>query len=181
MENNNEENIQEEELKQPIDERIIEKIECSICNILDEGLTESNLDILYKLVDIHKDIHNEKYWKVKEREIMRYENYNAYNNYGGYNAGNYGREQYGAYGRRGGSGRYRGHDYMDGMYEGYGRYEEGREQYNRGNYGAKDDTLKSLEYMLESTVDFFKMLKSEANSQEEMQLIREYSKKISEM
>ena len=35
--------------------------------------------------------------------------------------------------------------------------------------------------MLDSATDFFHMLKSEANSQEEMQMIREYAKKISEM
>lgn len=171
---------EEKEIQQTIDDKILSKTEKSIENILNEGLTDTNLDILYKLVDIHKDISNEKYWKVKEREIMRYDNYGNYNGYNNYN-NNYGREQYGAYGRRGGNGRYRGHDYMDGMYEGYNRYEEGREQYNRGNYGAKEDTIKSLEYMLESAKDFFSMLKSEANSQEEMQLIREYAKKISEM
>ena len=35
--------------------------------------------------------------------------------------------------------------------------------------------------MLESMVDFVKMLKHEANSQEEVNLIREYTKKINEM
>ena len=177
-----EENVKEEEKKEEHDimyDKLLPKLESSITNILEEGLTENNLDLLYKLVDIHKDICNEKYWKVKESEIMRYDNYGTYGNYNNYN--NYGREQYGAYGRRGVDRRYRGHDYMDGMYDAYGRYEEGREQYNRGNYNAKEDTIKSLEYMLESAKDFFHMLKSEANSQEEMQLIREYAKKISEM
>lgn len=176
------ENVSEQkEYDKSIQDKIIESVEESICEIIEVGLSPDNLDLLFKLVDIHKDIHNEKYWKAKECEIMRYDNYNGYGNYsaGGYN--NYGREQYGEYGRRGGGRRYRGHEYMDGMYDGYSRYEEGREQYNRGNYNAKDDTLRSLQYMLESTTDFFKMLKSEANSQEEMQMIREYAKKISEM
>lgn len=168
------EEIVEKELNVMYDE-LLPKVENSIHTMLEEGLTENNLDLLYKLVDIHKDICNEKYWKVKESEIMRYDNYSGY----GYN--NYGREQYSAYNRRGSERRYRGHDYMDGMYDAYGRYEDGREQYNRGNYGAKDDTLRSLEYMLESAKDLFHMLKSEANSQEEMQMIREYAKKISEM
>ena len=52
---------------------------------------------------------------------------------------------------------------------------------NRGNYGAKDDTMKSLEYMLESVVDFVEMLKKDTNSQEEMDLIRKYTREISEM
>jgi hypothetical protein len=166
-----EENTEEkeyDELEKSIQDKTICAVEESICHILDQGIATDNIEHLYKLVDIHKDMYNEKYWKVKESEIMRYDAYGNYNRYDDYN-------------RRGMDGRYRGHDYMNRMHDGYNRYEEGREQYNRGNYGAKDDTLRSLEYMLESAMDFFKMLKSEANSQEEMQLIREYAKKISDM
>lgn len=39
----------------------------------------------------------------------------------------------------------------------------------------------SLEYMLESMVDFVEMLKHDANSQEEANLIKKYMKQISEM
>lgn len=181
MEEDNKNVEQQEKKEDTIQEKILEVVEESIHRTLEQGITTDNIDNLYKLVDIHKDMCNEIYWKVKESEVMRYDNYGGYSNYGGYD--NYGREQYGEYGRRGGGSgrRYRGHEYMDGMYDGYSRYEEGREQYNRGNYNAKDDTMRSLQYMLESTADFFKMLKSEANSQEEMQMIREYAKKISEM
>jgi hypothetical protein len=35
--------------------------------------------------------------------------------------------------------------------------------------------------MLESMVDFVKMLKEDANSQEEMELIRKYTQKIAQM
>lgn len=35
-------------------------------------LNPSNLDILYKLVDIHKDLENEDYWKVK-KEVYKNE------------------------------------------------------------------------------------------------------------
>ena len=85
-------------------------------------------------------------------EKMNYDEYNEYgrDNYGimGNRLGNYGRDEYGARGRDS-RGRYRGTSYMDRMYNEYGRYEEGREQYNRGNYNAKEDSMKSLEYMLE--------------------------------
>ena len=56
-----------------------------------------------------------------------------------------------------------------------------KEEYNRGNYGAKDDTLKSLDYMLKSVVQFMEMLRDEATTDEEMQLIKKYARKISEM
>lgn len=91
------------------------------------------------------------------------------------------RDSRGRYMESGRDSRYRGHDMIDDMYDNYGDYTESREDYNRGNYGAKEDTMKSLEYMLQSMVDFVEMLKSEANTQEEMNLIRKYTKKISEM
>lgn len=155
---------------------VIEKTENAIKKIVDEGLTTNNLDTLYKLSKIKH--------MAKEDENMNYGNYNGYGKYNGRGPGydTYGR-MYGEgdYGRRGRDMRYRGHDKLDRMYGEYGRYEEGREQYNRGNYGAKDDTMKSLEYMLESMVDFVKMLKEDANSQEEVELIRKYTQKIAQM
>ena len=41
--------------------------------------------------------------------------------------------------------------------------------------------MKSLDYMLKSVCQFMKMLKEEAETQEEMELIQEYSQKIGEM
>lgn len=114
--------------------------------------------------------------------------YREYGNYGNYGREDYGRENYGreSYGRRqrDSRGRYKGdegEEMMNEMYHGYRRYSEGKEQYGRGNYNAKEDTMKSLEYMLQSMVDFVEMLKQDANSQEEMELIRQYTKQISEM
>ncbi len=160
--------------------KVIEKMEESIGKIMDEGLNTNNLDTLYKLSKIKH--------MAKEDEKMNYGNYGNYNgrgpgydNYGNYGEGSYGRYNEGSYGRRGRDMRYRGHDHIDRMYDNYGRYEEGRQEYNRGNYGAKEDTLKSLEFMLESAVDFFKMLKEDANSQEEINMIRKYTQKISQM
>lgn len=110
---------------------------------------------------------------------------------GGYN-GNYGarrrdsRGRYmGEYGRRGvagtGRGGYNGYDYLDDMNEHYSNYNEGKEAYRRGNYGAGEDSMKSLDYMLKSVCQFMKMLKEDADSQEEMELIQEYARKIGEL
>ncbi len=100
-----------------------------------------------------------------------------YGNYGARMRDSRGRYM-GDYGRRG---RYRGYDYLDDMNEHYGNYNESRENYRRGNYGAAEDSMKSLDYMLKSVCQFMKMLKEDAESQEEMELIREYSRKIGEM
>ena len=109
-----------------------------------------------------------------------------YSDYGNYGRGSYGRNSYGdgSYGRRGYDAKYRGHrpeDRMDEMYMNYQAYSEGREAYGRsGNYSAKEDSMKSLEFMLESAVDLFKMLREEASSPEEKEIIEKYAKKISE-
>lgn len=160
--------------------KIIEK---PLETIVKDGVNSSNLDYLYKLIDIKKDIANIEYWEEKEDKFMRYGE-------GSYGRGNYGRGysaygNYGNYGRRGVDAKYRGNrpeDRMDEMYSNYEAYSEGRETYGRtGNYGAKEDSMKSLEYMLESAVDLFKMLKEEASSQEEIEMIKKYAHKISEM
>ena len=54
---------------------VLEKVEEKINELINtEGVKRENVDYLYKLVDIHKDLKNENYWKVKEEkynEIQR--------------------------------------------------------------------------------------------------------------
>ena len=180
MEEENKINNQEQNIK--LNEKVKNKVEDKIKQIIDVGIQLDNVDYLYKLIDIHKDIENEEYWKFKKEGIkMRYNT-----NYG---RDDYDREEYGNYGRRGrdsrgrymARGNYRGEEMIDDMREMYGDYSESREEYDRGNYGAKEDTMKSLDYMLKSVVQFMQMLESDASSEEEVQLIKKYARKISEM
>lgn len=180
-------------------DKIKEQVEKEINTILEQGIQDTNLHNLYELVDIHKDLANEEYWEEK-KEVMQMR-YRGYGNYGNeYSEGNYGEENYGrrgvpgtgrryreggSYGRRGvpgtGRGRYRGEEMMDEMHGAYQEYSEGKEQFEAGNYGAKSNTLQSLDYMMQSVVDFIEMLKKDASSHEEVQLIQKYTKEISEM
>lgn len=153
-------------------EETLKIVESQIGDINNSGIVSSNIDYLYKLVDIHKDLSNEKYWKEKI-DIM-YREYN--DNYGRRRRDSRGRYMTGEYGRRGMNGRYRGEDHIDDMYSNYQNYSEGRD-----NYGADQETLKSLEKMLKSTKDFMKMLGREAKSEEEIEMIRETAREISEM
>lgn len=100
-----------------------------------------------------------------------------YGNYGARRRDSRGRYM-GEYGRYNGK---RGYDYLDDMSEHYGNYSEGKEAYMRGNYGAGEESIKSLDYMLKSVCQFLKMLKEDAESQEEVELIKEYTRKIGEM
>lgn len=171
-------------------EKLKEQVESQIQAVVEQGIEPSNVEYVYRLMDIHKDLANEEYWEKKEEEMMyRDGGYGNYGNYGRESYGRRSRDSRGRYkdGNSGGSGggsygrRYRGDDMIDEMYSGYHDYSEGREEYGRGNYGAKEHTMKSLDYMLQSVTQFIEMLKQDASSQEEVELIKEYTRQISEM
>ena len=138
--------------------KIEEKAEESIKKILNEGITTTNLDHLYKLVDIYKD--------AKEVESMNYGNYGGrrpgYDTYGNYGEG------YREYGRRGYDMRYRGDDELDRMTGEYGRYQE-----SRSRYGAGEETDKSFHYMVKALEDFIKVLHEEADTPQQKQMLNE--------
>lgn len=151
-----------------MEEKILQRTSEFIERVGEQGLDTVDIDYLFKVVDIHKD--------MKEVECMNnYGRYDAYGNYGNY--GEYGN----SYGRRGVDARYRGESYMDGMANSYRNYEAYRNEYNNGNYGAKEDGLKELEYMLHALVKFAKTIKEEATSPEEQEIVRKHFMKISEM
>jgi hypothetical protein len=45
--------------------KFCELIEMELGKIADKGLTTSNLDAAYKLVDMYKDLKNTDYWETK--------------------------------------------------------------------------------------------------------------------
>lgn len=167
---------QEQEQNKKLNKEVKKLVEEKIGKILEVGIQSDNVDYLYKLIDIHKDIENEDYWKVKKEGIMMRYRDNYDDEYG-----NYGRRMRDSRGRYMARGNYRGGDMIEDMRDMYDEYSENKEEYGRGNYRAKDDTMKSLDYMLKSVVQFMQMLEENADSEEEMQLIKKYARKISEM
>lgn len=158
--------------------KLREQVEEKLKNILEQGVQGSNLDVLGKLVDIEKDLKEIECYDEKGEKSMNYKGDNEYENYSRNEYGRRGRDSKGRYTRRG---NYRGEETIDEMYGAYQDYSENREEYERGNYGAQSATIESLEYMLESVVEFIKMLKKEANSQEEIKIIQKYTEKIANM
>lgn len=140
-----------------MEDKLIEKLCEYLETVADRNLDATDIDYLYKVVDIYKDI--------KEVQNMNYGRYDAY----------------GEYGRKGVDARYRGEAYMDSMRGSYRTYEDARNEYNNGNYGAKEDGLKELDYMMHAAMKFIKMIKQEATSPEEQEIIRKHIMKISEM
>ena len=166
-------------------DKVTEEVDKSIKRIMEQGVQTNNIDFLYKMIDVKKDITEIE----KEEQEMMYGNYGNYDNYGEYDR-SYGggrrrdsRGRYmegGSYGRRGvkgtGRGRYRGEEMMDEMMYHYGNYNEGREQ-----YGADEETMKSFKYMLKSFKDYYKHLKEEASSPQEVKLLEETAREMLEM
>ena len=139
------------------------------------------LDVLYKLIDIDKDLENIDYWNAK-KEVMKM----RYNNYGDYSEGGYSE---GRYGRRGvpgtGRGRYRGHDEGEDMIEdmkySYSAYSESRNAYGRGNYGAEQESMEALEDTMRLFTEFAQKMIQEVDSPEAKQIIKKHLRKISQM
>lgn len=172
----------EEEKKQETNvlDKTKEEVERIIKQITENGLQTANVELLYKLIDVHKDIENENYWKEKEnmyrgRDYFMDDSYN-----GGHSRDSRGRYMDGSYGRRGvpgtGRGRYRGYDMIEEMGEHYGDYSEGRD-----TYGNDRETEKSFDKMLQSLEDFTYLIMQEADSQDKIEKVRKTARKISEM
>lgn len=176
-------------------------VEEEIKKMTENGIDSEKIEELGELVDIHKDISNEEYWKNEEEKAMRYGNYGEYGE--GYGEG-YGRRS------RDSRGRYRGYSeggysergttdgrdrsrgsyghympypemYMERMMDGAEGYMEGREQYNRGNYGAKGQTVESLEKMLEGIVAFVEDIQQDPEQKEEKEVVNHYIRKLKEL
>lgn len=50
-------------------DEVLEKVESKVTELIkNEGVRRDNAEYLYQLVDIHKDIKNEEYWKKKEEK-----------------------------------------------------------------------------------------------------------------
>jgi len=142
-----------------MEEKVIEKVEEKIKNLIEQDITPESLDWLYKLSKI-------KHLAKEDKEM--YGNYgNYYGRRPGYDSyGEYGRNYYGEnYGRRGYDMKYRGAEEMDRMAGEYGRYME-----SRGRYGAgSEETDKSFHYMVKALEDFIMVLKEEAETPQQNQ------------
>ena len=167
----------EEENKQETNviDKAKEEVEKLIKQVTESGLQVANVELLYKLIDIHKDINNEEYWKKKEENMM----YRDYDNYSGGRSRDSRGRYMDSYGRRGvpgtGRGRYRGYDMIEEMGEHYGDYSEGRD-----NYGNDRETEKSFDKMLQSLEDFTYLIMQEADSPDKIEKVKRTARKISE-
>ena len=170
-----EEENKTEETKEDVLIKTKSEVEKIIKQITENGLQIANVELLYKLIDIHKDINNEEYWEKKEENMM----YRDYDNYSGGRSRDSRGRYMDSYGRRGvpgtGRGRYRGYDMIEEMGEHYGDYSEGRD-----TYGNDHETEKSFDKMLQSLEDFTYLIMQEADSPDKIEKVKRTARKISE-
>lgn len=118
-------------------DRVKNAIEKPMKLIVDSGVNSNNLDYLYKLIDVYKDIENIEYWNIKE-DNMRFKDYKGL--------------------------------VKSNLYE------------NSSISPVNNkESLMCLESMLDGIINFVRMLKNEATTQEEMDLIHSYIRKLNEM
>lgn len=157
-----------------VHEKLEEQIDKKLEELLKAGVQQNNIDYICKLIEIKKNI---KKMEGSNMMYRGYDNYGEYDNYGTYGGGRR-RDSQGRYMGEGSYGRrYRGHDMLEDMNETYGTYMANREN---GRYGSPE-TSKSFDYMLKSAEDFFKHLKNEAGSKEEIDKIKMTARRIAEM
>lgn len=173
--------------------RLLEKVENELENIANKGLTSSNLEAAYKLIDIYKDIHEAKYYKTeteKEKEEGRYE---ARGGRGRYSEGDYDRYERGGRGGSSGSsnsynarGSYnlyniddRTQRQMERMREGMEYYDEGRGRYRGGD--SEERMIDGIEMTMSAICNFVECLYDYAETSKEKEIIRKHIEKMKKL
>lgn len=173
--------------------KFCELIEMELGKIADKGLTTSNLDTAYKLVDMYKDLKNTDYWETKgeyyDTVLMEMQ--------GGYshNDGRMMDDDYSMRGRkRDRMGRYSRNDGM--MHEDYRRMgNRGRNQYSRDDgysmymdakqsyrnnqsMDGKQRLMDSLEEYMDDFTEKIKEMHRDADTPEEREMISKFMTKL---
>ena len=185
--------------------KLCELIESELSKIAEKGLTTSNLETAYKLVDMYKDLKNTEYWETKGE----YYDYVLMEMQGGYSEGNYSmmeddysmrgrkRDRMGRYSRedgmggqsyargRGGRdnrGRYSrdgGYSQNDGGYSMYDRYMDAKQSYRSNqSMDGKQKLMESLEDYMDDFTEKIKEMHRDSDTPEERELLQRFMTKL---
>lgn len=186
--------------------KLCELVEKELEKIAEKGLTTSNLETAYKLVDIYKDLKNTEYWETKGE----YYDYVLMEMQGGYSEGNYSmmeddyamrgrkRDRMGRYsredgmmrdgqsmarnGRRDNRGRYSregGYSMNDGGYSMYDRYMDNKMSYRSNqSMDGKQKLMDSLEDYMDDFTEKIKEMHRDADTPEEREMISKFMTKL---
>ena len=178
--------------------KMCELIEMELGKIAEKGLTTSNLETAYKLIDMYKDLKNTEYWETKgeyyDTVLMEMQ--------GGYSNNDYAmdddyamrgrkRDRMGRYSRedgmmrdgqsmaKGRGGRSRGYSMSDGGDYMYNRYMDAKQSYRSNqSMDGKQKLMESLEDYMDDFTEKIKEMSRDADSAEERELINKFMNKL---
>lgn len=184
--------------------RFCELIEIELGKIADKGLTTSNIDTAYKLIEMYNKLKNNEYWEIKEEYYMAV----LEEMQGGYSEGGYAmmdddysmrrgqrRDSRGRYSRddgmsyeggqsyaRGRSGRGRNQYSRDGGYsqnDGYSMYMDAKQSYrNNQSMDGKQRLMDSLEDYMDDFTEKIKEMARDSDFPEEKEMINKFIGKL---
>ena len=178
--------------------KLCEVIEQELHKIAEKGLTTSNVDTAYKLVDMYKDLKNTDYWETKGEYYMAVLDEMQG---GGYSESNYPmmedgyamrgrkRDRMGRYSRddgmmndnmsyaRGGRGGNRGYSNNEGMM--HDRYMDAKQSYRSNkSMDGKQRLMDSLEEYMDEFTEKIKEMARDSDFPEEKEMINKFIGKL---
>lgn len=179
--------------------KFCEMIEIELGKIADKGLTTSNLDAAYKLVDMYKDLKNTDYWETKGEyyDTVLMEMQGGYSHNDGrmmdddYSMRGRKRDRMGRYSRddgmmrdgqsmaRGRGVRGRGYSMNDGGNSMYDRYMDSKMSYRSNqSMDGKQKLMDSLEDYMDDFTEKIKEMHRDADTPEEREMISKFMTKL---
>lgn len=184
--------------------KFCEMIEMELGKIADKGLTTSNLDAAYKLVDMYKDLKNTDYWETKgeyyDTVLMEMQGGYSHNDermmdddysmrgrkrdrMGRYSRNDdMGGQSYARGGRRDNRGRYSrdgGYSMNDGGYSMYDRYMDAKQSYRSNqSMDGKQKLMESLEDYMDDFTEKIKEISRDSDFPEERELVNKLLSKL---
>lgn len=184
--------------------KFCEIIETELGKIAEKGLTTSNLDAAYKLVDMYKDLKNTDYWETKGEyyDTVLMEMQGGYSHNDGrmmdddYSMRGRKRDRMGRYsrnddmggqsyargGRRDNRGRYSrdgGYSMNDGGYSMYDRYMDAKQSYRSNqSMDGKQKLMESLEDYMDDFTEKIKEISRDSDFPEERELVNKLLSKL---
>ena len=175
--------------------KLCELIESELSKIADKGLTTSNLDAAYKLVDMYKDLKNTDYWETKGEyyDTVLMEMQGGYSHTDGrmmdddYSMRGRKRDRMGRYSRDDGMrhddrmrrGGRRDYSMNDGGYSMYDRYMDSKQSYRSNqSMDGKQKLMESLEDYMDDFTEKIKEMARDSDFPEEKELISKFLTKL---
>lgn len=175
--------------------KFCELIEMELGKIADKGLTTSNLDTAYKLVDMYKDLKNTDYWETKGEyyDTVLMEMQGGYSHTDGrmmeddYSMRGRKRDRMGRYSREDGMrhddrmrrGGRRDYSMNDGGYSMYDRYMDAKQSYRSNqSMDGKQKLMESLEDYMDDFTEKIKEMHRDAETGDERELISKFLGKL---